>query len=524
MGSQLTMYITLVCTSGVLNLYLCLYAYSKRHKYTDIANYFIFYTAAISIYCFASAMSLTSTTLEEIIFWNILLYVGMPMSATLGLLFVMSYLGFKMTVKRSVLMLLIPFITIIMVATNNWHHLHYRVIELDPNLGAPFVYQEIGIWYVVHGVYTFASMFVAFLLLISHWKETAKAYRPQLIALMFGQLVPMLTAFLYLIGFTPAGIDPVPMILWLSSLLYLWSISTSRLFRIMPIAKDTIYNSINDGAIVLDESHRLIEFNQASKAMLPQLEKSMFGKNFMKIWMEETGEALPFKLGAERMGIQEIRIASNDSDRIYQVRITSLDQTNNSKGLLLVFTDMTEIKRLQEKLEQQAFYDELTQIYNRRAFLQQCEQDFIAAKETAGPFTVMLIDIDYFKRVNDTYGHHVGDQLLVHVVKVCQAQLQEGHFFARYGGEEFVIALNGYNDVEGAALANQLRKSVEMTPLTTSEGTMAATLSIGVAEVKDWTGETLHKLLHKADTALYAAKEEGRNRVKVYVATEEVIR
>src|SRR5690606_35338373 len=142
----------------------------------------------------------------------------------LGLLYVMSYLGFKLTVRRSMLIHLIPFLTIIMGATNNWHYLHYRVFELDPNLGAPFVYHEIGIWYMVHGVYTFAIMFIAFLLLISRWKETAKIYRPQLIALMFGQLVPMVTAFLYLNGLTPAGVDPVPMVLWLSSLLYLWAI------------------------------------------------------------------------------------------------------------------------------------------------------------------------------------------------------------------------------------------------------------------------------------------------------------
>lgn len=523
MGSQLTMYITLVCTSGVLNLYLCLYAFSKRHKYTNIANYFIFYTATISIYCFASAMTLISTTLEQISFWNTILYIGMPVSATLGLLYVMSYLGFKLTVKRSMLILLIPFITIIMVATNHWHHLHYRVFELDPNLGAPFVYQEIGMWYMVHGVYTFSSMFVAFLLLISHWKETAKAYRPQLIALMFGQLVPMVTAFLYLNGLTPPGVDPVPMILWLSSLLYLWAISTSHLFRIMPIAKDTIYNSINDGAIVLDASYRLIEFNQASIAMLPNLNKSMFGKNFVMFWKEQTGEDLPIKLMAEIADLQEIKLCSEDGERVYQVRITSLEQARNSKGLLLVFTDITEIKRLQEKLEQQAYYDELTKIYNRRAFLQQSEQDFVAARETGMPFTVLLMDIDHFKRVNDTYGHHIGDQLLVHVVNACQTQLLEGHFFARYGGEEFVIALKGFNEAEGEILANQLRTAVEQAPLMTEAGSLSATLSIGVAEVVDWTGETLYQLLHKADTALYVAKEEGRNRVKVYAASEGIL-
>ncbi len=522
MSSQLTVYITLVCTSGVLNLYLCLYAFRKRHKYKNITNFFIFYTAAIGIYCFASAMSLISTTLEQINFWTIILYAGMPLSSPLGLLFIMNYLGIKVTIKRSIFLLLIPFITLIMVATNSWHHLHYRVFELDPNLGAPYVYQEIGSWYMVHGVYTFASMFVAFLLLISHWKETAKAYRPQIIALMFGQLIPMLTAFLYLIGTTPAGIDPVPMVLWLSSLLYLWSISSSRLFTIMPIAKDTIFNSINDGAIVLDESYQLIEFNQACKAILPQLDKSMFGSNFDEIWLEQTGNPLPFKLGADVVHNQELKLASDGSERIYQVRITSLEQATNSKGLLLVFTDITEIKRLQVQLEQQAYYDELTKIYNRRAFIQQCEQDFTAAKETSSPFTIMLMDIDYFKRVNDTYGHHVGDQLLVHVVKVCQTQLQEGQFFARYGGEEFVIALKGYKESEGEALGNRLRRTLEMEPLITPEGNISVTLSFGVAEAVEGTEETLYQLLHKADTALYAAKQEGRNRVNVYVASQEV--
>lgn len=99
----------------------------------------------------------------------------------------------------------------------------------------------------------------------------------------------------------------------------------------------------------------------------------------------------------------------------------------------------------------------------------------------------------------------------------------EGHFFARYGGEEFVIALKGFNEAEGEILANQLRTAVEQAPLMTEAGNLSATLSIGVAEVKDWTEEILYQLLQKADNALYVAKEEGRNRVKVYVASEGVL-
>lgn len=515
MNSQLTAYITLICTSGVLNVYLCSYVIVKRHHYTNIANFFNLYTVSITIYCFASAFGLMATAIEQIKLWTIIQYVGMPFSPPLGLLFIMQYLGMKITKKRCMALFIIPFVSLVMVATNDFHHLHYRVFEVDQSLGAPYIHQEIGIWYMIHGVFTFACMFVAFLLVLSHWKETAKIYRPQLISLFCGQLVPMLTAFVYLLGLTPPGIDPVPMVLWLSSLLYLWSINSSRMFTIMPIAKDAIFNSINDGVIVLDDSNRLIEFNRACKSMFPLLNKSMFGMDFEKAWFELSGDSFPSKFETESLTM-EIQLATEHLKRIFQVRTSSLQHANNSKGLLIIFTDITELKRLQMELEHQAYYDELTKIYNRRAFFQKCEQEFAAAREDSSPFLIMLIDIDYFKRVNDTYGHHVGDQLLLHGVKVCQSQLKEGTLFARYGGEEFVLALKGRTGLEGKALANQLRRHVEARPLITTEGVISVTLSSGVAEATKETEETLYQLLNKADQALYSAKREGRNQVHVY--------
>jgi len=236
--SQLTVYITLICTSGVLNLYLSSYVFLKRHHYTNIASLFILYSASISIYCFASAFGLMATTLEQIKLWTIIIYIGMPFSAPLGLLFIMKYLGMNIMKKRYHVLLLIPVVTFVMVVTNDFHHLYYRILAVDPILGAPFIHQEIGLWYIVHGLFTFSCMFVAFLLVISRWKETAKMYRPQLIALLCGQLVPMLTAFVYLIGLTPPGVDPVPMVLWLSSLLYVGQLTPpgcSQLCRLQKI-------------------------------------------------------------------------------------------------------------------------------------------------------------------------------------------------------------------------------------------------------------------------------------------------
>ncbi|QTN01106.1 diguanylate cyclase [Sediminibacillus dalangtanensis] len=512
MHSPLTAFITLVCTSGVLNLYLCFYVFKKRHNYRDIANYFILYTASITVYCFAYAFGLMATSLWEMKFWTAVQYVGLPFSPLLGLLFVMKYLGMKITKKSLVALLILPFMSFLMVATNDFHHLHYRIFEIDPVLGVPYVHQEIGVWYMIHGIFTFACMFVAFLLVLSRWKETSRVYRSQLFAVMCGQLVPMVTAFVYLTGFTPSGIDPVPMVLWLSSLLYLWAINSSRLFTLMPIAKDAIFHSINDGVIVLDESFRLIEFNQAVKKMLPKLSKNLFGVEFKQVWPILSGAPLPSKI--EPVDFQrEVLLTVDDARRTYQVRTAPLQQ---AKGLLIIFTDITEIKRLQLRLENLAYYDELTQLYNRRAFFQKCEEAFSEAKNNALPLTVILMDVDFFKNVNDTYGHHIGDQLLIHVAKICQDQLQENILFARYGGEEFVLGMAGKNAREGWELAEQLRTSVETHALQTTEGMVSVTLSCGVAEAEKVPEETLNLVLNKADKALYAAKGEGRNQVKIY--------
>jgi diguanylate cyclase (GGDEF)-like protein len=516
-NSELTAYITLICTSSVLNLFLFFYVFFNRHKYTNIARMFLLYTAATTIYCLGAAFGMMATTLEQLKFWTTIQYVGMPFSPPLSLLFTMQFLGMKITKKRCIALLTIPFISMVMVATNDWHHLHYRVFEVDPVLGAPFIHLEIGRWYVVHGIFTFSCLFAGFILILAHWKETAKAYRPQLIALMCGQLVPMITAFVYLIGLTPAGVDPVPMVRWLATLFYLWAIGSSRLFTIMPIAKDEIFNSINDGVMVLDDSNRLIEFNKACKKMFPPLNTAMYGTDLEQVWQGLSGTSISFKLDATEH-YQEIEVPTGeDSQRIYQVRTTLLQNSKNNKGLLILFTDITEVKRLQGQLEQQAYYDELTQIYNRRAFFHRSEQDFAKAMKESSVYTVILMDIDFFKKVNDTYGHHVGDQLLIHVAKACQTQLQEGDIFARYGGEEFVFSLKGRSALEGEVLANKIRSYIEAHPFKWKEGEIPVTVSMGVAEVTHETGTTLYQLLNQADKALYSAKENGRNRVQVYV-------
>ncbi|MNJ36403.1 putative diguanylate cyclase YedQ [compost metagenome] len=322
-----------------------------------------------------------------------------------------------------------------------------------------------------------------------------------------------MTAFLLFIGVTPDGIDPVPMVIWFSSVLYLWSITSSRMLSIIPIAKETIFNSMNDGVIVLNGTYQLIEYNQACKNMFSELDRSTLGQPFDQVWYMLTGQSFPVQLDTLS---DQLSVKIHQADYIYQLRISRLQQSNNRSGLLIIFTDITELHILQQKLEHQAYYDELTQIYNRRAFFQQIEQNLMKVKDNLLSFTIILFDIDFFKKVNDTYGHQTGDQVLVHVAQICKAELGEHMLFARYGGEEFVLALTGYTLVEGENFANHLRFCIEQSPLVENERFVSVTSSFGVSVTTGAMEETVYQLLQKADEALYAAKRAGRNQVQVF--------
>ena len=512
MSALITAYISIICASGVLNLILCVYAILKRHAYTSIANFFIAYALSITVYCFASATGLLATNLTEVKIWTIFQYIGIALSPAFGLLFMLKYLGFQMSKRIMTIIMMIPCITLIMVATNDFHHLHYRVYELDPVLGAPFVYQVEGFWYMIHGITSFAYMFIAALLACSRWKETNRVYRPQLITLIIGQTIPIIVIFFYLIDVTPRGVDPLPMTLWLTSALYLWCIKSSRLFAIMPIAKDTIFNHINDGVLVLDDSKNIIEYNAALQKMFPLIHKSMLGQNFIEIWKRLTKNY--FMADFSKLPLtEEITIGDAGVIKTYQIRISHISSKKNHKGYLFIFTNITELKALQMKLEHQAYHDELTQIYNRRAFFQKCDVLLNASARKQQPFSILLIDLDHFKQINDTYGHQIGDEAIIHVVKLCEVILPKQALFARYGGEEFIVALQGFDKRASEQLANDLCAYVAAQ---TFAHEISVTISIGVAEVSIDNIGKLPLLLNQADKALYEAKEAGRNQVKVY--------
>lgn len=511
MDSRITIYITLVATSGVLSVFLSLYSVYKRKEIPG-SRYLILLTILQSIYIFAFAFELASDSLEQIKRWIIVEYIGIAFAPVLGLLLVFRYIGAALPRLLTYSMFSIPIITLFMIATNDRHHLFYKLIYLREDTPTPMADVVIGQWYIVQGSYTFGCLLAGGLLLIRQWRKTNRAYRLQLFTLISGQFIPMLASFLYLMGVTPDGMDPVPFVLCVTSAMYIWAMMSTHMLRIAPIAKESLFESMAEGVLVLDLSEKLIDYNGAAQRMLPQLKSSMIGDTLDMIWENMCGSAFP--IAREAGGIQgHLKWQLQHSSSDYEVRSSVIKgKRGDIVGSLLMLIDATERYRLQEQLKQQAYYDGLTGIYNRAQFIRKARTMLETAHSQQQPVSLILFDIDYFKQFNDTYGHDTGDAVLIHAAATCRRLLPKGSPFGRYGGEEFVIALPGYALEDAMCLANQLREALPAAPLASSHGPLTVTASFGVAST-EYGHYSLETMLREADEALYEAKRSGRNTV-----------
>ncbi|HMU95963.1 MAG TPA: GGDEF domain-containing protein [Elusimicrobiota bacterium] len=164
-----------------------------------------------------------------------------------------------------------------------------------------------------------------------------------------------------------------------------------------------------------------------------------------------------------------------------------------------------------------AISDELTGVYTRGYFNERLQEEFAKARHKGRPFTLVLLDIDHFKKVNDLHGHHIGDEVLRWLARLVTGQARETDFVARYGGEEFVVLMPNTRGADAFRFTQRLCKTIATTPFRWGAKKIKITLSAGVACLKDEvTAE--EDLIRRADEALYAAKNGGRNRVCNYDA------
>ena len=230
-----------------------------------------------------------------------------------------------------------------------------------------------------------------------------------------------------------------------------------------------------------------------------------------------------------RRSLNEVKQAfkQNHSGHFENIKLSYQSQEFDS--IARAFNDMNEklgettvslevMKKVVEErtsvLELLSNTDPLTKVANRRALFERATMEFSRALRSKGELTLLLLDCDLFKGINDKYGHLIGDEFLIHICDVCRQEIREIDFLARYGGEEFIIVLPNCNLTGGVEIANRIQNSLEKHSVLIDEEEVRVTLSIGVS-VLNQQHKTLDQLINDADKAMYLAKKNGRNRIEV---------
>lgn len=213
-----------------------------------------------------------------------------------------------------------------------------------------------------------------------------------------------------------------------------------------------------------------------------------------------------------------VQYAENSQYRIMRLRITAAVLLG---GIILVLFGVgafvfnplfRQIADQEQNLQKLAYIDPLTNCHNRRSFLANAETEFDRSRRYSHPYSILFLDIDRFKQINDSYGHASGDIVLVEITKICQSNIRDSDFLGRIGGDEFGIVLHEC-DLENAALtAEKLRLAISANIISGDFGEFSASISIGAATISD-IDENAYDTLKRADKNLYESKNSGRDSV-----------
>jgi two-component system, cell cycle response regulator len=168
-----------------------------------------------------------------------------------------------------------------------------------------------------------------------------------------------------------------------------------------------------------------------------------------------------------------------------------------------------------ETMRFKATHDPLTSLFNRGVIVDLLDRELIRTRREKGCTVVIMGDLDHFKDVNDRYGHIVGDEVLREIARRLLASVRSYDFVGRYGGEEFLLILNNCNSDQAAVRAQEIRSEIANRPVLTERGPLPVTMSLGVLASRDWDLRLAEEILGRVDLALYQAKADGRNCVKL---------
>ncbi|RPI92934.1 MAG: diguanylate cyclase [Chloroflexi bacterium] len=492
---------------------------------------------SMSIWAGCYATRWMDISVEAKIFWFRMMFIGVAPLPTLFLLFTLGFTHNQswLTPRRLALLSIQPVTSLFLQWTNQYHHLLYLSLTVTQQNGFTVMELARGPWYLVNLVYSYAAIGMGFFLMGQAASRSGPLYRYQYRWITIASLLPLAGNFFDELNFNTFGhLDLAPLTFGLSGIFYVFSVLHTRLMDLIPVARSHLIENMRDGVMVLDAQNRVVDINPAMEIFLEKQSSFYLGKNASELfdgWMQEIDS-----LWHEVETRAELRVP-RDPPLYLDLRVTPLyNKEHLLNGRLMVFRDVTERKQdekrllyvnerlqkqlieigmLQSKLREQAIRDPLTNLFNRRYLEETLDRELARAGRESYPVCIIMVDLDHFKKTNDTYGHDAGDHVLKALAKTLTEQSRRGDFACRYGGEEFVIVMPNISQHTAHERAKKLRRRLKALQIPYECHSLTTTISMGIA-CYPTNGETRQALLRAADQAMYAAKRAGRDHILTY--------
>lgn len=421
--------------------------------------------------------------------------------------------------------------TYAVVLTNPWHDLYHANPRMIVDGRFPTFAFDRGPWYWGFQAFSAAAVLVANRAFLAAWRSADGTRRIQARSLFFASVVPWLGSLVNLAGVVPMSIDVMPFTLAVTSLLLYQGVVRQGLADLAPIARDLVFERMGDAAVVLDPDGRVLDQNQAAVELLGPLVDQ---DGAAPAVLAERHPELAAVVAPPQQEVDATDVSVHTTlrdepsvvtlgERTYSCRLVELREGRRRHlGRVLVLREISRFVELEEMLRELATTDELTGIPNRRHFMELAGRDVERARRTGRPFTVIVFDLDRFKRVNDVFGHQVGDAVLRTVAIHATVLLRGTDLVGRYGGEEFAICLPDTDEACASRVAERLRAGVAALAVPAGPASVQVTLSVGHCTMAGPHLPSLDTLLGYADRAQYEAKAKGGNRVVAYRSGRDV--
>lgn len=485
--------------------------------------FYIWMAVLSAFFSFTVLMQYSMPEFEAKLFWRNATQISIFLFPIASLFLSMVHAELERWIRPGLIIALsvVSLTALILFFTDTAHHLMRQEVHVSAS-GLTVAHRTtLGTLFI--GYTQLVQLVGASLLLRAAW-DAAGRRRRQLGLMAVGALLPVLGISANLIypelSATPAG--SILSSLLPACIMIFYGLYRYQLLHIVPFARDKLIESMKEGVVVLDADHRLMDYNPSAYRLLVKA-GAQEGSNWT---------ALPLSLllpGAEswlqaheRRSELEIELSFPDGSSEQQVwlsiTVTPLESERGVYfGSLSVIADITETKRLEQDLRRRASTDGLTGIYNQVGFMERAQRHLSLSLEDGEGFSLIVLDLDHFKRINDEHGHQVGDIALKGFVRSVQQVVERRALFGRIGGEEFAVALPGVRADQAQELAERIRRAVmEGAGLEAEEESRPArvTVSIGGSTASSADRADFQRLLAAADRALYRAKRSGRNQVR----------